>query len=74
MAFSVLSGCSKDSAGEGTSGDKGGSKDPGESKSEGFVFGEDELEYTMYGHYDWYTMPNWGEDVASKWIKENKKS
>jgi len=38
MAFSVLSGCSKDSAGEGTSGDKGGSKDPGESKSEGFVF------------------------------------
>jgi len=73
MAFSVLSGCSKDSAGEGTSGDKGGSKDPGESKSEGFVFGEDELEYTMYGHYDWYTMPNWGEDVASKWIKENKK-
>ena len=27
----------------------------------------------MYGHYDWYTMPNWGEDKATEWIKENKK-
>ena len=43
------------------------------NSSEGFTLGEDDLEYTMYGHYDWYTMPNWGEDVASKWIKENKK-
>ncbi|MBO0991972.1 extracellular solute-binding protein [Bacillus sp. SD088] len=65
MVFSILSGCSKDSAG-------GGSKDSG-SEGEGFVLGEGELEYTMYGHYDWYTMPPWGEDAATEWIKENKK-
>ena len=47
-------------------------KDAGKD-GEGFVFGETPIEYTMYGHYDWYTMPNWGEDVATKSIKENKK-
>ncbi|GIN72328.1 hypothetical protein J14TS2_28030 [Bacillus sp. J14TS2] len=65
MVFSILSGCSKGSAG-------GGSKDS-DSEGEGFVLGEGELEYTMYGHYDWYTMPPWGEDAATEWIKENKK-
>lgn len=30
------------------------------------------LTFTFYGHYDWYTMPNWGEDPATRWIKENK--
>ncbi|MGG6312586.1 extracellular solute-binding protein [Paenibacillus macerans] len=30
------------------------------------------LAFTFYGHYDWYTMPNWGEDPATRWIKENK--
>ncbi|MBS4220781.1 extracellular solute-binding protein [Bacillus sp. FJAT-49711] len=72
MVFSILSGCSKGSAGDGKGNNSSGSKDS-ESKGEGFVLGEDELEYTMYGHYDWYTMPTWGEDIASKWIKENKK-
>lgn len=30
------------------------------------------LTFTFYGHYDWYTMPNWGEDLSTKWIQENK--
>ncbi|MRN54690.1 extracellular solute-binding protein [Paenibacillus monticola] len=38
-----------------------------------YVLGEQPLEFSFYGHYDWYTMPNWGEDPSSKWIKENKK-
>ncbi|GGF62148.1 ABC transporter substrate-binding protein [Paenibacillus albidus] len=38
-----------------------------------YVLGEQPLEFSFYGHYDWYTMPNWGEDLSSKWIKENKK-
>ncbi|GIO89707.1 MULTISPECIES: extracellular solute-binding protein [Paenibacillus] len=38
-----------------------------------YVLGEQPLEFSFYGHYDWYTMPPWGEDDASKWIKENKK-
>ncbi|MCM3271816.1 extracellular solute-binding protein [Paenibacillus elgii] len=31
------------------------------------------LEFSFYGHYDWYTMPPWGADPATKWIKDNKK-
>lgn len=38
-----------------------------------FVLGEEPLEFSFYGHYDWYTMPDWGADAATKWIQENKK-
>lgn len=38
-----------------------------------FILGEEPLEFTMFGNYDWYTMPAWGGDVATEWIKENKK-
>lgn len=38
-----------------------------------FVLGEKPLEFSFYGHYDWYTMPDWGADLATKWILENKK-
>ncbi|MBS4223033.1 extracellular solute-binding protein [Lederbergia citrea] len=69
MIFTLMAGCSKESAG---SDSKGKTSDSGKESS-GFKLGEDDLEYTMYGHYDWYTMPNWGEDVATKWIKENMK-
>ncbi|MBS4176134.1 extracellular solute-binding protein [Lederbergia citrea] len=69
MIFTLMAGCSKESA---SSDSKGKTSDSGKENS-GFKLGEDELEYTMYGHYDWYTMPKWGEDIASKWIKENKK-
>ena len=54
MAFSLLSGCSKDSSGD------GGKKDANDTGNSEFTLGEDQLEYTMYGHYDWYTMPNLG--------------
>ncbi|MEK3889207.1 extracellular solute-binding protein [Bacillus sp. FSL K6-3431] len=64
--FMVMSGCSKKSSNEDS---EKGSK----SSNEDFILGETPLEYTMYGHYDWYTMPKWGEDLASKSIKENKK-
>lgn len=39
----------------------------------GYVLGEQPLEFSFYGHYDWYTMPNWGEDLSTQWIKDNKK-
>lgn len=38
-----------------------------------YVVGQNPLDFTFYGHYDWYTMPQWGDDDASKWIKENMK-
>ncbi len=37
-----------------------------------FELGSEPLDFSFYGHYDWYTMPPWGEDVASEWIQENK--
>ncbi|WP_337098556.1 extracellular solute-binding protein [Paenibacillus sp. YIM B09110] len=44
-----------------------------EQASEVYELGKEPLEFSFYGHYDWYTMPVWGEDLATKWIKENKK-
>ncbi|OZB97892.1 extracellular solute-binding protein [Paenibacillus sp. XY044] len=41
--------------------------------SEPFQLGSEPVNFTFYGHYDWYTMPTWGGDVASQWIQDNKK-
>ncbi|MFD2613615.1 extracellular solute-binding protein [Paenibacillus gansuensis] len=38
-----------------------------------YELGKEPLEFSFYGHYDWYTMPNWGDDASSKWVIENKK-
>lgn len=44
--------------------------DPEEDK---YVLGSEPLEFSFYGNYDWYTMPTWGDDLATGWIKENMK-
>lgn len=38
-----------------------------------FVFGETPVDFSFYGHYDWYTMKPWGGDITTKWIQDNKK-
>lgn len=38
----------------------------------GWEFGSEPLTVSLYGHYDWYAAPPWGEDEVSKWIKDNK--
>lgn len=55
--------------------EKSGDEEDGEDSSgdDLFVLGEEELNFTMFGNYDWYTMPPWGGDVATEWIQENKK-
>ncbi|TNJ63254.1 extracellular solute-binding protein [Paenibacillus hemerocallicola] len=55
--------------------DKGDGGDTGRSdNAEGkFAFGETPLSFSFYGSYDWYTMQPWGGDMATKWIKDNKK-
>ncbi|MCK9859167.1 extracellular solute-binding protein [Paenibacillus sp. ATY16] len=35
--------------------------------------GSEPLKFSFYGHYDWYSMPAWGGDEATKWIKDNMK-
>lgn len=37
-----------------------------------FEFGKDPVTFSFYGNYDYYTMNPWGDDPATKWIKENK--
>ncbi|GAA0292723.1 ABC-type glycerol-3-phosphate transport system substrate-binding protein [Gracilibacillus halotolerans] len=54
---------------EENNGDDGSAEEDGDV----FVLGEEPLDITMFGNYDWYTMPQWGADVATEWIKENKK-
>lgn len=75
-----LAGCSGNTAGGGESpaggnGNQSASNKGNEASASGegvYVLGESQLEFSFYGHYDWYTMPNWGEDLSSQWIKENK--
>ncbi|NMO96025.1 extracellular solute-binding protein [Paenibacillus lemnae] len=72
----MLTGCSGGSGGSGSTADPekpGDDGKAGESTSSQFVLGEKQLDFSFYGNYDWYTMPNWGADESSKWIKENKK-
>lgn len=81
LLFGILAACG-DSKKEDTKKDdppkeeKSGDEGEGEESSgddDIFVLGEEELNFTMFGNYDWYTMPPWGGDVATEWIKENKK-
>ncbi|MFM9280289.1 extracellular solute-binding protein [Paenibacillus jiagnxiensis] len=57
----------------GCSGSGGGEKGPATAEGEPVTLGAGPLTFSFYGHYDWYTMPVWGEDIATKWIQENKK-
>ncbi|GAF07925.1 hypothetical protein JCM16418_1958 [Paenibacillus pini JCM 16418] len=41
--------------------DKENGKDPAKgTEGEAFVLGSEPLEFTLYGNYDWYTMPKGG--------------
>ncbi|MCD9024987.1 extracellular solute-binding protein [Cohnella silvisoli] len=75
VVLMALTGCAKNNDSSSASGSPEvkatSSGDQPESAS--YVLGEQPLEFSFYGHYDWYTMPPWGEDLATKWIKENKK-
>ncbi|OPA79511.1 ABC transporter substrate-binding protein [Paenibacillus selenitireducens] len=44
-----------------------------EAKTAGWQLGSEPLDFTFYGNYDWYKMPEWGKDKTTAWIKENKK-
>jgi ABC-type glycerol-3-phosphate transport system substrate-binding protein len=75
IAVGLFAGCSKDSEG---AKEPEGSKAPDTKQSAApataaYELGKEPLEFSFYGHYDWYTMPNWGEDLATKWMKDNLK-
>lgn len=78
----ALTGCA-DNDDKGKGGNDTGNKDNTEENNDNdntadaddelYVLGEEELELTMFGNYDWYTMPAWGDDEQSAWMKENYK-
>ncbi len=76
MVLSLIVGCS------GNGGNNAAPKEPAkagnkvEEKGEEpqkYELGKEPLEITLYGNYDWYTMPKWGKDEVTAWIQENKK-
>lgn len=66
-AVLALTACSGGGGGADNKANEGSPQGGGEAAGE-----SGPLTFTFYGHYDWYTMPNWGEDLSTKWIKENK--
>ncbi|MFF2889714.1 extracellular solute-binding protein [Paenibacillus sp. NPDC057967] len=73
VIVTALAGCSSSKDKNNTEGSSNKPSEPTESASGAFELGAEPLEFSFYGHYDWYTMPEWGADLATKWIKENKK-
>ncbi|MBP3965076.1 extracellular solute-binding protein [Paenibacillus lignilyticus] len=87
MLSLILAGCSKDNgnntqppASSETDQDAGGNKEGNEvskgddaASSADFKFGSEPVDFSFYAHYDWWTTEPWGNDVTSKWVKENLK-
>ncbi|WP_029192262.1 extracellular solute-binding protein [Paenibacillus harenae] len=76
IAVSLMAGCSGNGGnsgnGETAAGNNVEATNSG-SKDAVFELGKEQLEFTLYGHYDWYTMPEWGGDITSTWIRDTKK-
>ncbi|WP_066187156.1 extracellular solute-binding protein [Gracilibacillus timonensis] len=72
LAVGIIAGCSDSSTNESTEDDNEQAEAEETTEEDPFVLGDEPLEITMFGNYDWYTMPGWGDDQATEWIKENK--
>ncbi|MEK5027692.1 extracellular solute-binding protein [Paenibacillus sp. FSL M7-1046] len=71
MVMPMLAACSSNNTN--STNKPSGETSTGNNKEGGFALGDKPLEFSFYGHYDWYSMPAWGEDPATKWIKDTKK-
>ncbi|RJX39713.1 extracellular solute-binding protein [Paenibacillus pinisoli] len=73
----VLAGCSSDKKNQPSPSPSSNTSTPGNTPSEEppsdvWEFGSEALEFSMYGHYNWYDVPAWDSTVAGRWLKENK--
>lgn len=75
MAVSLMAGCSNNGGNTAAGETAEGNAEANNSNKPASVYelGKEPLDFTLYGHYDWYTMPEWGGDITSTWIKDNKK-
>jgi putative aldouronate transport system substrate-binding protein len=80
IALSVgltLSACSVGLNPFGIGSGSGNASSPGagadrEAANRVWELGSEPLKFTFFGNYDWYTMPEWGADDASAWIRTHK--
>lgn len=79
MIVALLAGCSGkggNTAQEPNSSNAGNTQEQNHAQGDGsglYELGKEPLNITLYGNYDWYTMPKWGEEPTTKWVQENKK-
>ncbi|WMT39989.1 extracellular solute-binding protein [Paenibacillus sp. D2_2] len=81
MIVALLAGCSGKGGNsaqtpEPNSSSAGNTQEQNTAENEGpklYELGKDPLNITLYGNYDWYTMPKWGDDPTTKWVQDNKK-
>jgi putative aldouronate transport system substrate-binding protein len=70
-----IAGCSgsKSSSGSSASPQETAAAASSSPAGDQFKLGSKPLTFSFYGNYDWYTMPAWGKDTATKWIQDNMK-
>lgn len=79
MVFSLMVGCSSGNGGNkgaAPSNTGGGQQQEGNTPPEEsnlYELGKEPLEISIFGNYEWYTMPKWGADPMTKWVQDNKK-
>ncbi|WP_410771787.1 extracellular solute-binding protein [Fontibacillus sp. BL9] len=77
--IALIAGCSGKNSNNAKPADQtGNSPEPTntEATSEGpklYELGKEPLNISLFGNYDWYTMPKWGDDVTTKWVQDNMK-
>ncbi|MBE9914527.1 extracellular solute-binding protein [Paenibacillus donghaensis] len=76
LVVSTLSACSSNEAGPAVSSsmvmpEAGISRGVERTGSGLYEFGKEPLHFTFYAHYSYYTMPQWGADPSSKWIRDH---
>ncbi|GFZ97128.1 ABC transporter substrate-binding protein [Paenibacillus marchantiophytorum] len=73
----LIAGCNsaeKPQSGASTSpGTTGTTAPTKKAASAAWQLGSEPFSFSVYGHYDWYTMPQWGKDMFSKSVAEAKK-
>ncbi|WP_413374935.1 extracellular solute-binding protein [Alkalihalobacillus sp. 1P02AB] len=76
MTVLILAACSGDSVDNEPEepadepGTEEGTGETAESEGDAWVLGSEQLDITVFGNYDWYTMDQWGADEATANIQE----
>ncbi|HEY4390176.1 MAG TPA: extracellular solute-binding protein [Paenibacillus sp.] len=81
MIVALLAGCTGKGGNsaqttEPNSSNAGNTQEQNTAENEGpklYELGKESLNISLFGNYDWYTMPKWGDDQMSKWVQDNKK-